>query len=78
MRELEKKQALKWSSTRNTRQDIPFVRTARSGNWRSALSEGALEIVENNWGSLMQWLRYELVSDPKPNSMTAMFDAIVR
>jgi hypothetical protein len=78
MRELEKKQALKWSSTKDTRQDIPFVRTARPGNWRSTLSERALAIVENNWASLMQWLRYELVSDPKPESMTVTLDTIVR
>jgi hypothetical protein len=66
MRKLEAAQALKWSSTRKTRQDIPFVRTAKAGNWRSALPESALEIIESAWGPLMGWLNYETVTNLKP------------
>lgn len=59
MRQLEQKQALKWSSTRETRQDIPFVRTAKAGNWKSELPEQAVAMIETAWGPLMRWLGYE-------------------
>jgi len=78
MRELEKKQALKWTSTKNTRQDIPFVRTARSGNWRSTLTESALASIENAWGALMQWLHYELVTDQRTGTASSLLDAVTR
>lgn len=78
MREMEKKQALKWSSTKNTRQDIPFVRTARSGNWRSELPESALAIIENNWGPLMRWLRYELLTNGRADSMGSILESVIR
>ena len=39
MRQLEKSQAQQFSSTKNTRQDIPFVRAAKAGGWRAALPE---------------------------------------
>jgi hypothetical protein len=78
MREMEKRQALKWSSTKNTRQDIPFVRTAKSGNWRSALPESALEIIESTWGPLMRWLNYETVTTAKPAPMGLTLEALIR
>jgi hypothetical protein len=78
MREQEKKQSPKWSLTRNTRQDIPFVRTARSGNWRSALPESAVAVIESNCGALMQWLRYELVTGQKTDTTLSMLDAVIR
>lgn len=58
MRELERTQALKWSSTKDTRQDIPFVRTAQSGNWQSGLPDDCVAMIEAAWGSLMRWLGY--------------------
>jgi len=78
MRKLEAAQALKWSSTRKTRQDIPFVRTAKAGNWRSALPEAALEIIENAWGPLMRWLKYETVTHTEPDSAGLTLQAIIR
>ena len=62
MRKLEKSQALLWSSTRETRQDIPFVRAAKSGGWRSEVPESAILQLEAQWGHLMTYLRYELHS----------------
>jgi Sulfotransferase domain len=63
MRKLEKDQALLWSSTAETRQDVPFVREAKSGGWKETLSPAAAHQIENAWAPLMNWLGYE-VSDP--------------
>jgi hypothetical protein len=62
MRKLEKTQALLWSSTRETRQDIPFVRAAKSGGWRTEVPESAILQLEAQWGHLMTYLGYELHS----------------
>jgi Sulfotransferase domain len=62
MRKLEKLQALEWSSTKNTRQDIPFVRSAKSGDWRTTLPESCVLEIERKWGNVMQYLGYPLVS----------------
>ena len=61
MRELEKKQGHLWSSTRETRQDKPFVRSAKAGGWRTELPEAAIAEIESAWGGLMTELGYELV-----------------
>jgi len=60
MRKLEKSQALLWSSTRSTRQDVPFVREAKAGGWRSGLPDAAVVELEAAWGHLMTFLGYEL------------------
>jgi Sulfotransferase domain len=62
MRQLEKSQAQSFTSTRNTRQDIPFVRAAKSGGWRSELSEPDVTRIEEAWGHLIGWLGYETVT----------------
>ena len=62
MRKLEKKQAQQFSSTKNTRQDIAFVRAAKAGDWRESLPEESVLKIEQAWGHLIQWLGYELVS----------------
>jgi hypothetical protein len=63
MRKLERVGASQWSSTKATRQDIPFVRAARSGGWRTELPENCVAQIEAAWGHLMQYLNYPLVSD---------------
>lgn len=60
MRELEKKQGMLWSSTRQTRQDKPFVRSAKAGGWKNELSESSVAEIESAWGRLMSDLGYEL------------------
>lgn len=60
MRKLEKEQAKLWSTTKETRQDVPFVRSAKAGEWVSALSQDSVSAIESQWGSLMQFLGYEL------------------
>ena len=62
MKTLEKTQWDKWVTTKDTRQDIPFVREAKSGGWKSELSEASVRIIEEAWGESMQELGYELVT----------------
>jgi len=62
MRELEKAQSGKWVATKNHRQDIPFIRSARSGGWREQLPERSIVQIESKWGELMSTLGYELTS----------------
>jgi hypothetical protein len=62
MRELEKKQSHLWSSTRTTRQDKPFVRSAKAGGWRAELPEESIAEIESAWGGLMREIGYELAS----------------
>lgn len=71
MRELEKRQALSWSSTRNTRQDIPFIRSASAGKWRSELSTSAVEAIERAWGPVMRCLGYDSITKPPAGTMEA-------
>jgi hypothetical protein len=61
MRTLEKTQAQLFTSTKNTRQDIPFVRAAKAGGWRSALPEECAVHLDEAWGHLIRWLGYEPV-----------------
>lgn len=60
MRELEKKQGHLWSSTRETRQDKPFVRSAKAGGWKVELPEVSIAEIESAWGGLMREIGYEL------------------
>jgi hypothetical protein len=62
MRKLEKQQAHHWTGTKNTRQDIPFVRAATSGGWKEALSVRSVEEIEAAWSPLLNFLGYELLS----------------
>jgi hypothetical protein len=68
MRKLEHQQAHLWSSTRNTRQDVPFVREAKAGGWKSGLSEASVAEIEGAWGHLMQFLGYDLTTGKGRNS----------
>jgi hypothetical protein len=63
MQSLEKKQSQQWVATKDTRQDIPFVREAKSGGWRNKLSPAAVGTIERAWGSTMKELGYELVTE---------------
>jgi hypothetical protein len=62
MRKLESAQNLQWATTRETRKDIPFVRQAKSGQWRTALSPNSIAEIESAWGHLMRLAGYELAS----------------
>jgi hypothetical protein len=61
MRSLEKKQSSDWKLTKSTRQDIPFVREAKSGGWRKTLPPAAVRMIEQAWGATMKELGYDLM-----------------
>jgi len=63
MKDLEKEQSADWKLTRSTRQDVPFVREAKSGGWKSKLSMTAVLTIERKWGTTMKDLGYQLAGD---------------
>ncbi|PYL06068.1 MAG: hypothetical protein DMG97_10930 [Acidobacteria bacterium] len=63
MRELEKEQGHLWSSIKDTRQDVPFVRKAMAGGWRSDLPPQSVAQIEAAWSFLILYLGYELASE---------------
>lgn len=70
MRTMEQKQWKQWPTTKDTRQDIPFVREAKSGGWRKQLSEEAVKKIELAWGTTMQELGYELTYNSQHSRAT--------
>lgn len=63
MRSMEEKQSDRWVFTKGMRKDIPFIRSATSGGWRSNLSPAAVEQIEDAWGKTMQLFGYTLSKD---------------
>jgi hypothetical protein len=64
MREMEKTQDKDWGSSeyKNKRSDVPFVRTASVGGWKTNLRTEAVAQIEAAWGEIMAQLGYELVT----------------
>lgn len=58
MQSLERKESKQWITTKDSRQDIPFVREAKSGGWQRTLSPASVRKIEDAWGSTMQELGY--------------------
>lgn len=58
MRELEQSQRGKHKLLKTSRSDIPFVRVAKSGQWRSELPPEAVQRIESAWGPVMRELGY--------------------
>jgi hypothetical protein len=77
MRKLEKEQALAWSSTRETRQDIPFVRAAKAGGWREELPESSAAMIEDAWGDVMLYLGYGLRVAKARGGRKSAFESLV-
>lgn len=65
MRALEQSQSKDWATTRKTRQDRPFVRSAKAGGWKTELPESAVSLIEDAWWPIMQTLGYELGTSPQ-------------
>jgi Sulfotransferase domain len=59
LRKLEETEASHWDSTKDTRKDASFFRSAKSGDGGELLSELCIEQIESAWGPLMRWLGYE-------------------
>jgi hypothetical protein len=66
MRELEREKAQLCALTKGMRQDIPFVRSAKSGSWKSEMSPSCVNAIENAWGPLLRWLGYEVTEGSTP------------
>ncbi len=78
MRKLEKLQERRWISTKKARTDIPFVRSAESGSWKTKLPESAIVEIEYAWGPLMSSLGYELMTEHSaviPNVSTGQINS---
>ena len=58
MRQLEQKQRGEHKMLKRSRADIPFVRAAKSGQWRTELPPEAVQQIESAWGSVMRELGY--------------------
>jgi hypothetical protein len=76
MRELEKQEMDVWKVTRNTRRDIPFVRSASPGAWKLVLSRAQVEQIESVWSPIMVALGYqtmlEKTTEPDPRLAACM------
>ncbi len=63
MRELESNETDIWVNTKKSRKDIPFVRSATSGQWKAVLSENMVADIESAWGDMMRLLGYSTVTN---------------
>lgn len=68
MRKLEAQQGHASSLMKRGRKDVPFIRAAKSGGWKSDLPSHLAEKIEFAWGPLMRHLGYELPSPISPAS----------
>lgn len=62
LRELERTQGSEWITTKDKRQDIPFIGAASSGGWKERMSPASIAEIESAWGPLMVQLGYDLVT----------------
>ena len=58
MRDLERSQRGQHTYLKSSREDIPFVRAAKSGQWQTELSPEAARQIEAAWGAVMRELGY--------------------
>jgi len=72
MRKLEEANGDRCARIKDTRRDLPFIRTAKSENWKSELPEQCVAAIEQEWGRWMRWLGYELSSDAKKDESDLM------
>lgn len=62
MRAKEKKEGQHSNLMKNSREDLPFVRAAKSGGWKKDLPEAQVARIETAWGDIMASLGYDLVT----------------
>jgi len=74
MRKVEKAEGKKWDSTKGTRQDMSFFRSAKSGEGRATLSRESIERIEKAWGPLMQSVGYAISTT---DSVASLSPAII-
>jgi hypothetical protein len=78
MREMERTQGKDWISTKNKRDDIPFIGTAVAGGWKSKLRPESVAEIEAAWGNIMTQLGYELVTRKAESPETQLAGATTR
>jgi hypothetical protein len=71
MRKLEAAQSHQWVTTKQSRKDIPFVRSAKSGQWQQSLPSSSVAEIESAWGPVMKLLGYPLRSEMEKVSSSA-------
>lgn len=76
MRMLEKLQADKWESTKDTRKDLPFVRSATAGAWKSGLTHEAVAQIEQAWGHIMRPLGYKTSTSAPADGNRTLLDGM--
>ncbi len=59
MRRIEQKEQGEHPALKHTRVDVPFVRKAISGGWRSELQITDVRKISDRWGDVMAMLNYE-------------------
>jgi Sulfotransferase domain len=64
LKKLEKQEADVWVGTKGRRQDIPMIRLATSGAWRTDLPAECVAKIEAAWGKIMTAVGYELTTAP--------------
>ncbi len=75
MRKLEKRDSRVSSMTKTSRQDLPFVRAANAGGWKSELPQALVAKIEAAWAPLMRTLGYELST--RPDSQSSELDLVL-
>jgi hypothetical protein len=80
MRKLEQVQSHLSGLTKASRKDLPFVRAAGSGGWRTGLPEPLVAKIEAAWAPLMGYLGYELSTRaaPEPGTFELAVDGMSR
>jgi len=59
MRKMEKAQSDDCSLTKTSRKDLPFVRAAKSGGWKSGLPDQLTAKIDAAWAPIMRSVGYE-------------------
>ena len=72
MRELEKAEQDQWIGTKKRRKDIPFVRVAKAGGWRTSMPEGCARQIELAWGPIMSYLGYPVTDEKAPDKVLSV------
>lgn len=59
MRDLEKSEGRDWVTIRGSREDLPFIGKASSGQWRTELDQASVSMIETAWGNWIIALGYD-------------------
>jgi len=71
MRRVEKAEGKKWDSTKGTKQEMSFFRSAKSGEGRAKLSRQSIEQIEKAWGPLMQSVGYSISTTDEVEALSS-------